>query len=189
MLYAKFQFIWPSGFRGEDFWKLANPKQELPVAAMFVNGSEWNEQSLVRTFHRCFLQSFSSFDWVVSEEKIKMWKVKGWQTTDDKWWQKWAKNENVVKSRESQNFGNKAGTAVVMIVWQLDLQLSVQSVPITTEVVRSNPAHGEVFSIQHYVIKFVSDLRQIGGFLRVLRFPQPIKLTEILLKVALNTIT
>jgi hypothetical protein len=24
---------------------------------------------------------------------------------------------------------------------------------------------GEVFSIQHYVIKFVSDLRQIGGFL------------------------
>ena len=30
---------------------------------------------------------------------------------------------------------------------------------------------------QHYVIKFVSDLRQVGGFLRVLRFPPPIKLT------------
>jgi hypothetical protein len=29
----------------------------------------------------------------------------------------------------------------------------------------------EVFPIQHYVIKFVSDLRQLGGFLRVLRFP------------------
>ena len=28
-----------------------------------------------------------------------------------------------------------------------------------------------------YVIKFVSDLRQVGGFLRVLRCPQPIKLT------------
>jgi hypothetical protein len=55
----------------------------------------------------------------------------------------------------TQIFCNKAGTAVVMIVWQLDLQLSVQSVPITTEVVRSNLAHGEVFSIQHYVIKFV----------------------------------
>ena len=27
-----------------------------------------------------------------------------------------------------------------------------------------------------YVIKFISDLRQIGGFLRVLRFPAPIKL-------------
>ena len=52
-----------------------------------------------------------------------------------------------------------------------------------------------VFSpIQHYVIKFVSDLRQVDGFLRVLRFPLPIKLTchdiaEILLPVALNTIT
>jgi len=29
----------------------------------------------------------------------------------------------------------------------------------------------------HYVITFVSDLRQVGGFLRVLRFPSPIKLT------------
>ena len=32
-----------------------------------------------------------------------------------------------------------------------------QSVPITT-VVSSNPANGEVYSIQHYVIKFVSDM-------------------------------
>jgi hypothetical protein len=31
--------------------------------------------------------------------------------------------------------------------------------------------------VQHYVIKFVSDLRQVGGFLRVLWFPLPIKLT------------
>jgi hypothetical protein len=30
---------------------------------------------------------------------------------------------------------------------------------------------------REYVIKFVSDLRQVGGFLRVLRFPPPIKLT------------
>ena len=28
---------------------------------------------------------------------------------------------------------------------------------------------GEVYSIKHYVIKFVSDLRQVGGFHRVLR--------------------
>ena len=28
-----------------------------------------------------------------------------------------------------------------------------------------------------YVIKFVSDLRQVGGFLRLLQFPPPIKLT------------
>ena len=32
-------------------------------------------------------------------------------------------------------------------------------------------------SIQHYVIKFVSDLRQVSGFLQVLRFPPPIKQT------------
>ena len=31
--------------------------------------------------------------------------------------------------------------------------------------------------VQHYVIKFVSDLRQVGGFLQVLRFPPQIKLT------------
>jgi hypothetical protein len=52
----------------------------------------------------------------------------------------------------------------------LDLQLSVQSVPITTQVVSSNPVHGEVRSIQHYVIKFVSDLLQVGGFLQLPQF-------------------
>ena len=57
----------------------------------------------------------------------------------------------------------------------LDLQLPVQSVPITIKVVSSNPAHGELYSIKHYVIKFESDLRQVGGFLQVLRFPPPIK--------------
>ena len=31
---------------------------------------------------------------------------------------------------------------------------------ITTKVVSSNTAYGKVFSIQHYVIKFVSDLRR-----------------------------
>jgi hypothetical protein len=44
---------------------------------------------------------------------------------------------------------------MVVIVWYLDLQLRVQSVPITTTVVCSNPAHGKVHSIQQYVIKFV----------------------------------
>jgi hypothetical protein len=36
---------------------------------MFVNGSGWNEQSLQRTFKRCFLPSYGSFDQTVSEEK------------------------------------------------------------------------------------------------------------------------
>ena len=31
--------------------------------------------------------------------------------------------------------------------------------------------------VQHYVITFFSDLRQVGGFLRALWFPPPIKLT------------
>jgi hypothetical protein len=80
-----------------------------------------------------------------------------------------------------------------MTIWWLGFQLPVQSVPITTNVVSSNPVHGEVYSIQHYVIKFVSDLKQVSGFLRVLLFPPPIKtdshdITEILLKVELNTI-
>ena len=46
MLPTKYQIIWPSGFRGEEFKKSANQKQELPVAAMFVNGLGRNEQSL-----------------------------------------------------------------------------------------------------------------------------------------------
>jgi hypothetical protein len=37
--------------------------------------------------------------------------------------------------------------------------------------VSSNPAHDDVSSIQHYVVKFVSDLRQVSGFLWVLQFP------------------
>jgi hypothetical protein len=50
-----------------------------------------------------------------------------------------------------------------------------------------------MYRIQHFVTKFVSDLQQIGGFLRVLRFSSVNKtdlhdITEILLKVALKTI-
>ena len=52
------------------FQKSTNQKHELPVVAMFGNGSGQNEQSLQRTFHRCFLASFSSFGQAVSEEKI-----------------------------------------------------------------------------------------------------------------------
>ena len=50
----------------------------------------------------------------------------------------------------------------------------MQTVPITIDVVSLNLDQGEV---QHYVIKFVSDLRQVGGFLQILQFPPPIKLT------------
>ena len=72
--------------------------------------------------------------------------------------------------------------------------------PITTKIVSSNPAHGEVFvsdlrqvggfNPTHGEV-FVSDLRQVGGFTLV-SFSYKLDhhdITEILLKVALNTIT
>ena len=56
--------------------------------------------------------------------------------------------------------------------------------------VYSNPVHGDVYSIQHYAMKFVSDLRQVGGFLwfssTIYTYHHDI--TEILLKVELSTI-
>ena len=53
---------------------------------------------------------------------------------------------------------------IVMIVLLLDLQLPMQSVPILTKVVSSNTAYGDVYSLQHYVIKFVRDLWQVVVF-------------------------
>jgi hypothetical protein len=37
----------------------------------------------------------------------------------------------------------------------LDLQLPMQSVHITTNVMSLNPDHGVVYSTQHYVIKYI----------------------------------
>jgi hypothetical protein len=70
-----------------------------------------------------------------------------------------------------------------------------QSVPIGNSVVSLNPAIGEVYSIQHYVITFVNDLRQIGSFPRV-RTPISSSnktdhhdITEVLLKVGCKSLT
>jgi len=49
---------------------------------------------------------------------------------------------------EKKTYIPYSGVVVVMIWWWLNLQLSVQSVPITTKVVSSNPAHGYVYPIQ-----------------------------------------
>ena len=53
---------------------------------------------------------------------------------------------------------------VVVIIWYLVVGFTTiyaisAYIAITTKIVSSNPAHGDVNSIQHYVIKFVSDLR------------------------------
>ena len=65
--------------------------------------------------------------------------------------------------------------------------LPVQSVPITTKVVSLNPVDGEMYSIQHYVIKFVwfSPGTPVSSTNKTDRND----ITEILLKVALNTIS
>jgi hypothetical protein len=50
----------------------------------------------------------------------------------------------------------------------------MQSVPITTDdEFETRSGRG----VHHYVVKFVTDLRQVGGFHRILRFPPPMKLT------------
>ena len=80
-----------------------------------------------------------------------------------------------------------------MIVGFTTTFVLMQSVSITTKAVSSNPTHCEVCLIQYCVIKFVSDLRQVGGlspntpasFTKADRHD----ITEILLEMALNTIT
>jgi hypothetical protein len=52
-----------------------------------------------------------------------------------------------------RNIKKNNGAVVVVIVWLFDLQLPVQSVPITTKVESSNPIHGELYSMQNYVNK------------------------------------
>jgi hypothetical protein len=47
-------------------------------------------------------------------------------------------------------------------------------------VVSLNPTYDEVYSIHHNLVKFLSDLRQVGGFLLVLRLPPSIKVTAMI---------
>ena len=70
---------------------------------------------------------------------------------------------------------------------------TVQSVPINNKVVSSNSAHGDVYFIQHYVIKCVSDFRQGCVFFNCTPVSSTNKtnhydITEILLKIALRII-
>ena len=54
------------------------------------------------------------------------------------------------------------------------LKLPMQSMPITSNVVSSNPAQSRC-TRYNVMLKFVSDLWQVGGFLRVFGFPPPKK--------------
>ena len=70
MLPTKFWFICPNDFRGDDFQKSTNQKQELTVVAMFISELGQYEQFSQRTLYICFLLSFGSFGQAVSEENI-----------------------------------------------------------------------------------------------------------------------
>ena len=59
---------------------------------------------------------------------------------------------------------------LIEINMHVDLQLTMQSGPITTRVANSNQFRSWRGVFKHYVIKFVIDLLQVGGFLRVLLF-------------------
>jgi hypothetical protein len=52
----------------------------------------------------------------------------------------------------------------------------MQSVLVVTKVVSSIPHRGD-HKVYNYMIEFLNNLWQVGGFLRVLLFPPPIKLT------------
>jgi hypothetical protein len=102
MLHTKFRFIWSSDFWGEDFFKSTIQKEELPVVAMFVNGSGQN------------VPSFSSFGWVILEEKIKMWKANGRQTPSD------GKSSRYLWQGELKIFWTSMITMVPMVI--IDVQ-------------------------------------------------------------------
>jgi hypothetical protein len=46
MLLTKCRFIWPSGFRGEDFLEIDQSETRIACGAMFINGSKQILQSL-----------------------------------------------------------------------------------------------------------------------------------------------
>ena len=49
-------------FQRRRVLKIGQSETRIAYGVMFVDGSEQNEQSLERTFHICFLPSFTSFD-------------------------------------------------------------------------------------------------------------------------------
>ena len=67
----------------------------------------------------------------------------------------------------SRSEGLKWVVVVIIVRW-LNLEPPLQSSPINTDVVGSQPAQGELYN---------SGEQQVGGFLRVLWFPPLIKMT------------
>ena len=68
---ASYQFSVHLGnqFQRRRLIEIDQSKTRIACGGHVFNGSKLNEQSLQRTFHRCFLPSFGSFGQTVSEEK------------------------------------------------------------------------------------------------------------------------
>ena len=80
----------------------------------------------------------------------------------------------------------RGGTVVVVITWQLDLQIPMHSVTITTSVESANPAHCEAKLCQWFASgQWFSPSTPFFSTSKADRH----NIAEILLKVALNTIT
>ena len=95
----------------------------LPFNAILVN--PWNAPIPIPSFIFIFLELSTSFP----------------NNLNDK-----IHNNEKKKIPQCRN-SSKSKIGAVVIVWQLDLQLPVQSVTITTKVLSSYPIHGEVYSI------------------------------------------
>ena len=96
---------------------------------------------------------------------------------------------NILWLGSSINLSFSEGAVLVVIAWQLDLQVPMQSVLITIKVVSSNIVHGEVYSVQRYWIKFVTGWWFSPGIpVSSTNKSDRHDITEILLKVTLNTI-
>ena len=75
MFPTKFRFILPSCFRGEESETRIPYIIYIYMATMFVNGSGQTLQSLERTFHRCFLLSFTSLAEGFQRRRLKCEKL------------------------------------------------------------------------------------------------------------------
>ena len=89
MLPAKLGSILPSNFKGEDFFK-----QELPLAAIFVGGTERNGETLVYRgpYIDAYCQVWFHLAKLFQRRRLKYEKVNE-RTMDAKWWPGELKND------------------------------------------------------------------------------------------------
>jgi hypothetical protein len=88
-----------------------------------------------------------------------------------------------------------SGAGVIVIIWEFDLQLLMQSMPIPTKVVSLNPTHGEVYIHNTTLCDKVwpwlaaGQWFSLGSSVSSTNETDRHNITEILLNVALSTIT